>query len=166
MLRFLGFLLGWLVSFMPLARILSGEPFSRRSPPEARGYAKQVEIIVSLRPERTLLPRVSKSPSESLNILSGRRPVRLRRGQSCARGALGLLGLPRTHLRQVRSRYGHRPTPSSCKSRIHIMYKADIIKLVSYLGRKNNPPCQPPNLQLCASGRPPAVAQLQQRRAP
>ena len=49
---------------MPLARILSGEPFSRRSPPEARGYANQVESIVSLRPERTLLPRVSKSPSK------------------------------------------------------------------------------------------------------
>ena len=67
---FWAFLLAWLVPFMPLARILSGEPFSRRSPPEARGYANQVESIVSLRPERTLLPRVSKSPSESLNILS------------------------------------------------------------------------------------------------
>ena len=32
--------------------------------------------------------------------------VRLRRGQGCARGALGLLGLPRAHLRQVSRRLG------------------------------------------------------------
>ena len=53
----------------------------------------------------------------------------LHRGQRRARGALGLLGLPRTHLRQVRSRDGHRPTPSSRKSRIHIMYKDDSVLL-------------------------------------